>query len=238
MSSSKSKPRGPIPTIRPDLSSDLSPNNRLITTYQGNNQVALTYHEDNSLNPTSQSPKPSHKDKYALSLLPQSHNPKPSGQIVASSPRPTIAGPIQISNSFSPLRSESPSFKTITSSHISPHSSKQDKLTQVNQSQITSSSFPRINSPVYHYQVKPFFDRYFTVKTPILLDHYFKEPKKLADAVIDPQFCRIPEDITKRHIFYEFILVDTDSIYVLNVFDKIDKEKLIFRKLNFTKSSP
>ena len=199
-SSGRGRPRGPRPTIKTDLSTDLS--------------LSI------------QSPKPNHKDKYALTLLSQ---PGPS------SPRPTSAGPIQISNSFSPLRSESPSFKTIASSHISPHSSKQIKLAQANQSQITSPSFPRVNSPTYQYQIKPFFDRYFAIETPLLLDHYFKEPKKLADAIIDPMFCRIPEDITKRHIFYEFILVDTDSIYVSDVFDKIDKEKLIFRKIKLCK---
>ena len=57
----------------------------------------------------------------------------------------------------------------------------------------------------------------------------------LANAIIDPLFGRILEDITKRHIFYEFILVDTDSIYVSDVFDKIDKEKLIFKKIKLYK---
>ena len=163
MSSNKGRPRGPRLTIRPDLSTDLSPNN--------------------------QSQKPNHKDKYALTLLSQ---PGPS------SPRPTSARPIQISNSFSPLRSESPSFKTIASSHISPHSSKQNKLAQVNQSQITSSSFPRVNSHTYQYQIKPYFDRYFAIEAPLLLEHYFKEPKKLADAIIDPMFCRIPDRKSTR----------------------------------------
>ncbi|KAK2650140.1 hypothetical protein Ddye_017629 [Dipteronia dyeriana] len=68
-----------------------------------------------------------------------------------------------------------------------------------------------------------------------LHDRYFKEPKKLADDIINPLFGRIPEDLTKRHIFYEFILVDTDSIYTSDVFDKIDNEKLIFRKIKICK---
>ncbi|KAK2645041.1 hypothetical protein Ddye_020236 [Dipteronia dyeriana] len=73
------------------------------------------------------------------------------------------------------------------------------------------------------------------MEDPLLHDHYFKEPKKMADDFINPLFWRIPEDLTKRHIFYEFIFVDTDSIFISDVFDKVEKEKLIFRNIKICK---
>ncbi|KAK3229837.1 hypothetical protein Dsin_001718 [Dipteronia sinensis] len=134
------------------------------------------------------------------------------------------------SNTFSPLQLDSPSFKTITSSRISPHSVKQNKS-----GEILRQSSPRPLNQSYPYILKPFFDRFCTMELPILSDQYLDEPKRMADAFIDPLFFRFPEDHSKRHIFYEFILVDTDSIALSDVFDKIDKEKLLFRKIKLCK---
>ena len=223
MSSSKKKGQGSKPTIRPDLSNESS----ALVTYHGNNTAAIVTYDDQKSSPDK---KPSHKDKYSIAT---SH----LAIATQSPPRPTLSTPLQIANSFSPLRSDSSSFKTVASSLISPHSAKQDKLIEKQKTYApsTSSSFPKINNPTYHYHEKPYFDKFFVVESPLLLETYFKEPKKLADAIIDPMFCRIPEDNLKRHIFYEFILVDTDSIYISDVFDKIDTKKLIFRKIKFCK---
>ncbi|KAK3225975.1 hypothetical protein Dsin_005837 [Dipteronia sinensis] len=73
------------------------------------------------------------------------------------------------------------------------------------------------------------------MEVPILLDQYFDEPKRLADTLINPLFFRFPKDHSKRHVFYEFILVDTDSIILSDVYDKIDKEELLFRKIKLCK---
>ena len=223
MSSNKKKWQGPKPAIRPDLSNESS----ALVTYHGTNTAAIVTYDDQK---SSSDRKPNHKDKYSIAT---SH----LAIATQSPPRPTLSTPLQIANSFSPLRSDSSSFKTVASSLISPHSAKQDKLIEKQKTYApsTSSSFPKINNPTYHYHEKPYFDKFFVVETPLLLETYFKEPKKLADAIIDPMFCRIPEDNLKRHIFYEFILVDTDSIYISDVFDKIDTKKLIFRKIKFCK---
>ncbi|KAK2639973.1 hypothetical protein Ddye_027768 [Dipteronia dyeriana] len=100
---------------------------------------------------------------------------------------------------------------------------------------MTQSNLPKINQPTYSYINKPFFDRFFALENQFLHDQYFREPKKLADDLINPMFGRIPEDNTKRNIFYEFILVDTDSNFIFDGFEKIEKEKFIFRKIKICK---
>ncbi|KAK3188030.1 hypothetical protein Dsin_027591 [Dipteronia sinensis] len=176
--------------------------------------------------------RPNHKDKYVISIISQPPDPN-----LLNIPSPSPSPNLSLTNKFSHLQTDSPSFKTVVSAHLSPQSIKQEKLAiskqNLNMTSSPSSSKPPSSS--YPYIPKPFFDRFCSMEMPILLDQYFDEPKKLADTLIDLVFFRIPEDHLKRHIFYEFILVDTDSIYISDVFDQVDKEKIIFRKIKLCK---
>ncbi|KAK2638890.1 hypothetical protein Ddye_026685 [Dipteronia dyeriana] len=156
-----------------------------------------------SLSTYQTSPRGSHKDKYAISLLSQPRSPHqlpiqfpplpPTGPSYYRSPSQS---PVHTFNTFSPLSTDSQSFKTIVSSRVSPHSKKQDQLAKSTQSSHMAllTPLPKINQPVYSYVNKPFFDRFFTMEHLFLEDHYFREPKKLADDYINPLFGRIPED--------------------------------------------
>ena len=126
--------QGPRPTLNPsmtgfmpDLSNDLSSENSALVTYHGNNIAAIVTYDEQKSSPER---KPNHKDKYSIA---SSHWAVPTH---SSPTRPTLSTPLQITNSFSPLKLDSLSFKTIASSHISPHSVKQDKMIEKQKSYV------------------------------------------------------------------------------------------------------
>ncbi|KAK2637912.1 hypothetical protein Ddye_025707 [Dipteronia dyeriana] len=177
-STNRSRGEGRNPGGRGSIRTDLSDNSDL-----------STYHS---------SPRGSHKDKYAISLISQPRSPHnlpiqfphlpPSGP---SSSRSPSQSPIHMTNTFSPLAIDSTPFKTVVSSNVSPHSNKQDKIQAQQdkiQAQASLAALPKINHPTYSYVNKPFFDRFFTMEEHFLHDHYFREPKKLADDIINPLF--------------------------------------------------
>ena len=110
--------------FRPDLSNDLSNESNAFVTYQGNNTAAIMTYETYDEQKPSLERKPSHKDKYSIA---SSHMAFTTQPLSPKPPRPTSSNPLQITNSFSLLKSYLSSFKTISSSHISPHSTKQNK---------------------------------------------------------------------------------------------------------------
>ncbi|KAK3189148.1 hypothetical protein Dsin_028709 [Dipteronia sinensis] len=176
--------------------------------------------------------RPNHRDKYAISIISQPPDPN-----LLNIPSPSPSPNLSWTNKFSPLQADSPSFKTVVSAHLSPHSIKQEKLA-ISKQNLNTTSSPSSSKPPslsYPYIPKSFFDIFCSMEISILLDQYFDEPKKLADTLIDPVFFRLPKDHLKCHMFYEFILVDTNFIYISDVFDKVDKEKIIFRKIKLCK---
>ncbi|KAK3223932.1 hypothetical protein Dsin_010957 [Dipteronia sinensis] len=109
--------------------------------------------------------------------------------------------------------------------------SKQDKIRMPSSVQ----TYPKNNFPNYPYHYKPFFDRFFPLEPTFLIDNYLKEPKKLADKVINPLFHRIPDDEEKTQPFYEFILVDTGSVAISEIYNKYDPTKVAVMKIKICK---
>lgn len=53
--------------------------------------------------------------------------------------------------------------------------------------------------------------------------------------IFPPGFFFLSKELTKIRKFYEFILVDTDSIYLTHQYDDIDKTKIKFSKFKIIK---
>ncbi|XP_057954918.1 uncharacterized protein LOC131148954 isoform X2 [Malania oleifera] len=193
---------------------------------------------------------PNSKDKYAMAmtnnpLAPRTLNaprarplqPKvpplvPTVSLLPSQPSSSLSRPSSSSQTI-PFNNK---YSVVGQSFLPSQSKKRtykDKPTKSSIVDSTLSPHPaiQINREHFPYLTKPYFDRFFILEPEYLTLEFLDNPKKIVDKVIDKEFHRIPEHEQKRQNFYEFILVDTESIDIFECFDKHDSTKLAFIKI-------